>query len=522
MILKSQLSNGVFSFSSFYTKRARRLMPAYIVTLVFTCIASAYFFPASLFKDFGNSLLYASLSISNIYFYLQSGYFDGAAELKPLLHCWSLSVEEQFYLIWPFSLVFLCKRFSNKIIITIVSLISILSLIVNLKTISIEDEAGFFWTILRIYEFAFGILLTYIPLEKRFSSYIYDAITGSGLLLIFYAIFTYNKTTLFPGLYALIPCFGTTLVLYAGDKSKLSRIFLANLPMVFVGKISYSLYLVHWPIYVFIKYHYYTKFTRDLRMLVVGSSFLFAICLYYLVEEPVRRKKVLAKLKPGGTGFVIALTFLFIAFIGSNIWGNKGFPDLKPLKSAIVLKNIKDEAIKKRKQPYFNKCYKDTVTEKCFTYKKYPKNILLIGDSFAEAAYLAFKEFFSDYNVDIVASMSCRPILESSTRFSACKVRNDLVFKNTDLSAYEKVFMLGGYYRSLYFGKIKAAVDVVANQGPEVYVLGPALSYHHSVKEVFEKYSHLKPDTIFKDILPKVSEKKIFCFRKSYEKTIGF
>jgi peptidoglycan/LPS O-acetylase OafA/YrhL len=196
-------------------------------------------------------------------FYNESGYFDVSAHFKPLLHTWSLSIEEQFYLFWPALLFFVTQKtkIHLKVLFATLFLISFVS-----GLLKIQDPENlsllFFVTPYRIFEFLFGAVLAEGDWIRKKPGFVSDVSFLLGLLFIFYAVLTFSKDTLFPSYNALYPCLGTVLILY-GHRSALLSPLLNNPVAIYLGKISYSLYLMHWPLYIF----YFYRVARPLETL---------------------------------------------------------------------------------------------------------------------------------------------------------------------------------------------------------------------------------------------------------------
>lgn len=303
-IIKKEIeATGKFSFKNFYVRRVKRLFPALFFTLFITSIFAVLLFSPSLLSSFGGALATSLLSVSNFFFWIESDYFDVSAKLKPLLHTWSLSVEEQFYLFWPFTLVFLLGIKSKRVIVFSIVFLTILSLWLNLVfqsgevIISEYFEDGkstiFFLLPFRVYEFMFGAFLVWFIHYQLKQKYMYDILFVVGLFFIGYSMGFFDETILFPSFYGLLPVVGTVMLIYSSVHSKF-KVVLSNKLFVGIGLISYSLYLVHWPIVVFWNYldNEVTKYDK-LYMLLL--SFVLAYISYKFVEQPFRKKEVTFK-----------------------------------------------------------------------------------------------------------------------------------------------------------------------------------------------------------------------------------
>jgi len=278
------LEGGAFSFAGFYARRSRRIYPALLATLVGSLLVGAVLFSPDRLEELGSSVVAAALSVSNILFWSQQGYFDTSAILKPLLHTWSLGVEEQFYLLWPLLLVALAK--SNRVLIGLVLLLAV-SLGAN---VAFEGHSSsiFFLLPFRAFEFAIGGLA--VKIEKAISGVppnLHGTGTGAGLVMIVASYAWFDDTSGFPSLPALLPCLGTALVILGGA-NPVSRLILSNSSSVYLGNRSYSIYLVHWPIAVFYTYATHDFWTWKTGLWLAVGCLAVAELLYRYVEQPFR------------------------------------------------------------------------------------------------------------------------------------------------------------------------------------------------------------------------------------------
>ncbi len=324
-LIKDQVETGLFTFGGFYIRRVRRLFPALFFTLFFTLIFGFLLFSPSHMERLGGSTFSALFSFSNFFFWSESGYFDTESAFKPLLHTWSLSIEEQFYLIWPATLLLLLTKTPKRFTPIFIVVIGIISLIAAENLLPDDIETAFYLAPFRAIEFCFGGIMVYLIQLKISRQWLHELMLITGLGLIFYAVFTYTEATVFPGLAIVGPCLGTALVIYSGAAKYSGRI-LRNKLIVGIGLISYSLYLIHWPVYVFYKYYAFRELEITERWGVVVASLVLSVLMYRYVETPFRKPKP-KSLRSRNRVFASACALLAIALVlpTTHAWMNDGW-----------------------------------------------------------------------------------------------------------------------------------------------------------------------------------------------------
>ncbi|KQT14378.1 acyltransferase family protein [Ramlibacter sp. Leaf400] len=317
------VASGSFSFVDFYTRRARRLFPALFVTLLATYAAALWLFSPVDLENYGASLLYTVISASNFFFWSGTGYFEAASETMPLLHTWSLSVEEQFYLLWPALLVGLAMLRRKYAVPLALALLGLGSLAVA-AVVSFKSPAATFYLLpSRVFEFAIGAACVWLVRIRLKPSLPLEALTALGLALIAWSAYTYTPQTPFPK-FAVLPCLGTALLIYAGE-AHLAGVLLRNPVSVGIGRVSYSVYLVHWPLIVFYKYWKFTPLNQAEKGALLALSLVLGALMWRFVEEPFRRP---ASARAGfpSIRFAGPALALVLSFVAANTWGHKGFP----------------------------------------------------------------------------------------------------------------------------------------------------------------------------------------------------
>ena len=313
-ILFSELGSGHFSILHFYARRIRRIFPALLLVMAAVYIFGWFALWAHEYKDLGKHLSAASIFIANLVYWKETGYFDTAAEYKPLIHLWSLGVEEQFYIVWPVMLWVAAKIRRGFWWILTLSIAA--SFCFNLwLVIAAQDLAtAFFSPASRFWELGFGGLLAYFVYGTKsthtFSNQqIANLLSWAGLVLMALGIFLINKSTPFPGYWALLPVLSALFLLAAGPQGYVNKKLLSQKLMVGMGLISYPLYLWHWPILSFLQIMESGTPPLELRIGALLISLLLATLTYQLIEKPIRA--------PGYYRTKIALLILGMAIMGS-------------------------------------------------------------------------------------------------------------------------------------------------------------------------------------------------------------
>lgn len=323
-ILFREISAQRFSFVDFWARRARRIIPALSVVLLVTLALGWLLLTAKDFSELGRTVRYQSLFISNILFMREDGYFQPASDLKPLLHTWSLAVEEQYYIFFPLLMVLLMRHVRHwRWMLFVVLLVSFG---LNIAYIDRKPDVTFFSLPTRAWELLCGAMLAVLPASKHsVKPWLYQAVGMAGLAAVLVAVFTFDRGTVFPGWAALLPVLGATALIWSGAQgSTWVGQLLSARALVWIGLLSYSLYLWHWPVYV-----YANAISIDgIQPLEAVAWMLLALGLAWLswrfVELPFREKRLLAARKPVLLGGLLAMAAL--AVTGSVVRSQDGFP----------------------------------------------------------------------------------------------------------------------------------------------------------------------------------------------------
>jgi peptidoglycan/LPS O-acetylase OafA/YrhL len=288
-IIVKEETAGHFSIVQFYERRVRRIFPALFVVVAFTYIVGAFLFIPTDYLALTRSGLGAILFYSNLLFANKAGYFAAASETQPLLHTWSLGVEEQFYIAAPLVLLLLYRKFP-RFKAPVIALLFGASLAVSVYGVETASRSVFYMPHTRAFELLVGVILAMGLVPPASSDRLRQGLGWFGLSLIAVAFLFFSNETPFPGLHALVPTLGAGLILYSTQNGETGVSRLLSVPaMVGVGKISYSLYLWHWPLLAFAEYEFGAMLTFSHRFALIGLAILLSVLTYRYVEQPVRQ-----------------------------------------------------------------------------------------------------------------------------------------------------------------------------------------------------------------------------------------
>ncbi len=335
-IIYKELIEERFSITRFYERRAKRILPNLFLVIISSMIAAYTFLMPGELLAFANSAFYAGIFTSNIFFWMNTGYFDGPSEALPLLHTWSLAVEEQFYIFWPLLMmlcIFLLKGRISRI--AFMSSLAVASFISAQIYLQIDPKAAFYLLHNRAWELLCGAIAAVIIInyEIRISRLSASVISVIGLAFISLGFALISKESSFPGINALYPCIGAALLIIGGMTKNITSSTLSIKPFVFFGRISYSLYLWHWPIIVFYKtYSGADTLTLTEAFLLFAVSVAISYTTYRLIENPIRYANIS---KPKA----LAVSFFSIAAICAASYSflfYEGFPSRIPEQAKAV------------------------------------------------------------------------------------------------------------------------------------------------------------------------------------------
>ncbi len=401
---------GAVDLRGFYARRIRRIFPA--LTLVLVTVAAMGWL-ALTNQDYKQLLAHiggGSIFVSNLLLWRESGYFDRPSELKPLLHLWSLGIEEQFYLIWPMLIWLSLKRRLNAgwIAATIV----VASFALNLALMTSHPSANFYLPASRMWELLAGAWLAYVELFhpamiERWRSALADNLAAlAGLSLIAAASLLLHRNTPYPGWLALLPVLGTLLVIWAGQGAWLNRRALSLPPVVYIGLLSYPLYLWHWPLLSFLKITEAGMPTTGLKVKAVLWSFALASFTYHAIERPIR-----SSVSPRTPWRLAAVASVLLGFGALSLIA--GRTDLLTSRAPHLIAGVYSRTQSPRHDPACETRF-PSGGEYCQQYASdLPVTTVLLGDSHAEHYLEGVGAFLATKGETVVhlGQSGCAPLL---------------------------------------------------------------------------------------------------------------
>ncbi len=472
--INEEIRQDRFRLADFYQRRILRIMPA-LMAMILTVMITGYVFLVPLeYADLSRSAGAALLSVSNILFWNDAGYFTDEAALKPLLHTWSLGVEEQFYIVIPL-LMLVLARWRKSAIPAAILIVSAASLAISVFQVQTDLRSAFYLLPARLWELGLGSLLAVAGGRLPPSRSSAEVAAAMGLLLIGIAVVCYDGRTPFPGLAALPPCIGTALIIWAGQGGVQPAVnrMLSWTPAVFVGTISYSLYLWHWPIFVFARLH--DLMHGPWRIVWVVAALVLAVASWLLVERPAQGLR--GKLAPSRT-FALAGGAVLTLLVGcAAVWGMRGFDDrLSPMEAHLQQFLAYDTEA--------NYGYGDCLIGREHPLSVYnpehclgrPSKVLLVGDSFGAQLLPGVRRLYGEPRQ--ATASGCRFLLHLYDRGAAscASVLGRVLSPTFDMTGIETV-IIGGRWIEADIPDIRATVLEIRRRGVRVVIVGVMPEY---------------------------------------------
>lgn len=417
-VIFENLAKGTFSLTQFYGRRIRRIFPALIIVMV-ACFAFGWFaLLADEFKQLSKHIAAGAGFVSNIVFWKESGYFDTAAETKPLLHLWTLGIEEQFYIVWPLILWLAWKKKLNILAITI--FVAVASFTLNIKEIKVDAVGTFFSPLTRFWELLSGSLLAWFTINHKntLSSFRASIVSFVGISLLFCGFWRINQDTVFPGVWALVPVLGAVLIISAGSQAWVNRTVLSNKVAVWIGLISFPLYLWHWPLLTFARIVEGEVPSRNIRLAAATLSVVLAWLTYKFVECPIR----LGKHSYAKT-IALVILMVLLGFGGYNSYKNNrvsgGATKVESLSRQIgwTIPASSQQQVDSCKKMFPDRILLTPLERDdnfCILQRESTPNVLMIGDSLNLSLFPGLNKY-TDINVLVLSASSAAPLYNIRT-----------------------------------------------------------------------------------------------------------
>jgi len=531
LIIFENLDRGSFSFQEFYIRRIRRIFPSLIIVLLTTFALGWFILLADEYKQLGKHIASGAAFIPNIIFWKEAGYFDGSSDTKPLLHLWSLGIEEQFYIIWPLLLWISWRR--NLNVLTMIIIVMVTSFYLNIKNIKLDLNNSFYAPQSRFWELLAGALLAWLCLyyENNFTKFkricedfltsilfnkeynsgkknFADIISVVGFITIAYGFWRISSELGFPGKWALIPVVGTVLIISAGPTALINRTILSNKVIVWFGLISYPLYLWHWPLLSFGRIIDGKTPSISIRIGIVLISILLAWLTYNLIENYFQ------KASQGKIKAIALVTLMVIAgYLGYNTYIRDGLAFRFP-KQVRYLTDAID--FKWTEYVQFEQCHLQSINsirhaDICFQSKR--PLIGLWGDSHASALYPGLEAVQNNKKFGIVqlTQAGCPPILDFNENPESpyCKAINADVMRHfekiqPDIILIHSVWIYSKYHlkpADLY-RRLTLTIAEIKKRAPKtkIIILGPVPHWKDTPQKM--AYAYWKDMPIKTKLIP--------------------
>ncbi|WP_432382711.1 acyltransferase family protein [Duganella sp. P38] len=497
-IIVRDLQHNRFSIGEFYRRRVLRIFPALFTMLAVVSVGAAFVLLPGELVRYGKALAATAGFSSNFVFYLESGYFERASDTKLLLHTWSLAVEEQFYLFWPLILAGLHARALSSVrwISLIITAASFAFAVWLLKS---DPSAAFFLIPTRAWELMVGALIAVMPVLPAGHRWLREALAGGGIIAILIGVKTYNAGFGFPGPAALLPCLAAAAIIVAGSSegggNALGSRLLAWRPVVFVGKISFSLYLWHWPVIVFAQIGLLREQNWSMRAIELAASFALAYLSWRYVETPIRNGGVRWPTRRIICGAALAMSAA--AAVGIAAIVEHGMQD-RYTKHELTLASYEDYNGDQRYRG--GSCfvigeqrYDDA---RCLARNGERPSVLLLGDSHAAHLWPGLNALGDDLNILQATHTGCRPLLTSGQGGSACQrfTRNML---STWLPQHPvDTVLLAGRWERADLARLPDTIAAARQYAKHVIVVGPIPQYAAALPRFLVRQEQTHDDTL--------------------------
>lgn len=473
--ISAEMEKGKFSILGFYERRVRRIVPALLFAIAVTlAIAPFILFPSELVTS-GMTAIASILSVANLYLLSSAGYFAADAGTQPLIHMWSLGVEEQFYVFFPLLLVAFGNRSRTAARWTTL-LFGLASLALCIVVTRYDRDFAYYFPLTRAWELLAGASLVFVTIP-RMPAWIRNVIAAGALLLIAASALKFYPQMAFPGFYALAPCLATVALIAVGSRGGSAITSgLSSGPLVWIGQISYSLYLVHWPILVFYRMARGVPISAFEAWALIAACVAAAYISWRFVERPFREKRLLATRNALFTGSGIAAAALVLAATLISFAPLRVASDADKLASFLSY----DDSDVYRKGRCFLFGHQNRLSDfdvnECLQPAPGKPNILLVGDSHAAHLWSGLKAEFPHANVMQATSTGCKPVLGARGE-KTCVDLVDMALGPFLQSTRPDIIILSARWIESDIPDLERTLRALAGKAGQVVILGPIAEY---------------------------------------------
>ncbi|MEM5517086.1 acyltransferase family protein [Henriciella sp. AS95] len=501
-----------FSFSNFYKRRIKRLLPAMIVTVLATLAAGLILMNPQELKSLGQETVYASLSLANVLYWFDSGYFEAGSETKALLHTWSLGVEEQFYLVWP-AIIFLTAKLGKPVLIAVVTVMFALSLAGAIMLQPTAPEAVFFLTPFRIFQFACGAIIAILNLRLGGRLGLLLAIIATLALVALSMSINGSTGTVLSAM--LAPAVAAAALIVASSGSLVAHT-IGSAPMTWIGQRSYSIYLCHWPIIVFWRQETGLELNLTESAVLFIASIVIGTLLHWLVEARFRWAKT--SFREGMIHTALAVSIAGSVFAGAHAWALSAPRVSSTTDQPIIVTDTKTMHWDLAPYSRWGTCFigrgvpmKKWDKDACFEMSDVKPNWLIIGDSYAGETYMLLKDAFPELNFVQANMAACPPLIRSAQ--SPQENQNCVDFADFEINELSQDDRLKGIVVSARWDRytkddtlpgLEETISHLEDSGKQVLITGQRPWFKVSIPKLYLDDPELSSELPRSEILPRV------------------
>ena len=494
-ILCGEMQTGTYNILRFYERRIRRIFPALFSVLAASMIGAWYLYLPAQFTELSRSVVAAAFFVSNIFYNSKFDYFDNFSSENPLLHTWSLAVEEQFYIVFPI-LLWLIFRYLQKYRAYAVLLICAVSFAYSGWLLKTDSTAAFYMATSRTWELGIGAFLAMANIPMLRARFLNEGlgILGLGMLVVSYQ--HYSASDAFTGPPLLMPCLGAALLIYTGRQRTLAARILSLKPLIWIGLVSYSLYLWHWPVIVFYE-HYFIEtsdtllFSDKLILLVLSTALAFLS--WHFIERPFRQKGVI----PTRRIFqAFACGMAAITLSASAVLAFDGIPERfsQPVDKMASFLSYDASRPLREGECFLTSRFKSMASfdkSDCLRMDNTRPNYLLIGDSHGADLWAGLHDKDPGINVMQATASGCKPIIDSAGE-PRCTDLMNFIFKDFLPSHHIDSLILSARWDDHDVPGVSRTVKAMQKYATRVIVMGPIIEYKRPLPELLAR--ELLPD----------------------------